>query len=134
MGSLVLAKRRNPIMHSVAVYLTQRLYGGPEEGGWWYNAGELCTDPALIALGVTFPDGPRAVPSDCPLRFRRTSIAIGTSEITRARSAAFSPLVASRLTSTMAGPLSHFRTSVPATNDPNRLGSHLLPTFRSPVP
>jgi hypothetical protein len=23
-------------MHSVAVYLVQRLYGGPEEGGWYY--------------------------------------------------------------------------------------------------
>ena len=57
MGSLVLAKRRKPIMHSVAVYLTQRLYGGPEEGGWWYNAGELCTDPALTVFGATFPDG-----------------------------------------------------------------------------
>jgi hypothetical protein len=25
----------------VAVYLEDRAYGGPEEGGWWYNAGEL---------------------------------------------------------------------------------------------
>ncbi|WP_242098167.1 hypothetical protein [Sphingomonas sp. CROZ-RG-20F-R02-07] len=44
-------------MHSVAVYLTQRVYGGPEEGGWWYDAGELCTDPALTAFGITLPDG-----------------------------------------------------------------------------
>ncbi|MDJ0275976.1 hypothetical protein QLH51_04050 [Sphingomonas sp. 2R-10] len=44
-------------MHSVAVYLTQRLYGGPEEGGWWYDASELCTDPALTAFGITFPNG-----------------------------------------------------------------------------
>ncbi len=26
--------------YSVAVYLVDKAYGGPEEGGWWYNAGE----------------------------------------------------------------------------------------------
>ena len=25
----------------VAVYLTDRCFGGPEEGGWWYEAGQL---------------------------------------------------------------------------------------------
>jgi len=25
----------------VAVYEIDRAYGGPEEGGWWYNTGEL---------------------------------------------------------------------------------------------
>jgi len=54
--------------------------------------------------------------------FGRISIAIGTSAITRARSAASSPLVASGPTPTKAGPLSPFRPSAPATNDPNRLG------------
>lgn len=44
-------------MHSVAVYLIQRLYGGPEEGGWYYDSGELCIDPALTAFGVTFAEG-----------------------------------------------------------------------------
>lgn len=44
-------------MRSVAVYLIQRLYGGPEEGGWYYDSGELCTDPALTAFGVTFAEG-----------------------------------------------------------------------------
>ena len=27
--------------HVVAVYEINRQYGGPEEGGWWYDAGEL---------------------------------------------------------------------------------------------
>lgn len=27
--------------YGVAVYDVDRLYGGPEEGGWWYNVGEL---------------------------------------------------------------------------------------------
>ena len=44
-------------MHSVAVYLVQRVYGGPEEGGWYYDAGELCTAPELTAFGTTFPVG-----------------------------------------------------------------------------
>ena len=44
-------------MHSVAVYLVQRLYGGPEEGGWYYEAGNLCTAPELTAFGTTFPVG-----------------------------------------------------------------------------
>jgi hypothetical protein len=26
----------------VNVYLEHQAYGGPEEGGWWYVAGELC--------------------------------------------------------------------------------------------
>lgn len=25
----------------VAVYLADRAYGGPEEGGWWFDTGEL---------------------------------------------------------------------------------------------
>jgi hypothetical protein len=27
--------------HSVAVYLVDRARGGPEEGGWWFDSGEL---------------------------------------------------------------------------------------------
>ena len=41
-------------MRSIAVYLVQLAYGGPEEGGWYYQAGELCTDPELTAFGTTF--------------------------------------------------------------------------------
>ena len=43
-------------MHSVAVHPVQRLYGGPEEGGWYYDSAELCTDPVLTAFGVTFAE------------------------------------------------------------------------------
>ena len=64
----------------------------------------------------------RTVPGRWRWSFRRISIAIGTSAITLARSAVSSPLVASRPAFTMAGPLSPFRPSVSATNDPNRLG------------
>lgn len=28
-------------MKFVNVYFVNRYYGGPEEGGWWYNAGEV---------------------------------------------------------------------------------------------
>lgn len=27
--------------HIVAIYLCDRAYGGPEEGGWWFDTGEL---------------------------------------------------------------------------------------------
>lgn len=27
----------------VSVYFCERVYGGPEEGGWWYNTGEPVT-------------------------------------------------------------------------------------------
>jgi hypothetical protein len=28
-------------LHVVAIYYEDRVYGGPEEGGWWYTEGEL---------------------------------------------------------------------------------------------
>jgi hypothetical protein len=30
-----------PTHYTVAVYLVELAYGGPEEGGWWYQCGEL---------------------------------------------------------------------------------------------
>ena len=30
-----------PTIYVVARYWTERAYGGPEEGGWWYTVGEL---------------------------------------------------------------------------------------------
>lgn len=35
------AGTRQAKWHSVAMYRTFRVYGGPEEGGWYYSAGEL---------------------------------------------------------------------------------------------
>ena len=34
-------KKRGHMTHLVAVYDVGMRYGGPEEGGWWYNAGSL---------------------------------------------------------------------------------------------
>ena len=34
----------------VACYLTGQSYGGPGEGGWWYDEGELATDPDLYRI------------------------------------------------------------------------------------
>lgn len=31
---------------TVAIYLVDRAYGGPEEGGWYYTCGEPCADQA----------------------------------------------------------------------------------------
>lgn len=37
----------------VGVYLNDRAWGGPEEGGWWYECGVLVTDHAVYAeIGV----------------------------------------------------------------------------------
>jgi hypothetical protein len=44
-------------MHSVAVYFVQRLCGGPEEGGWYFDSGEICSDPELIVFGTIFATG-----------------------------------------------------------------------------
>ena len=45
------------MMHSVAVFFVQRLVGGAEEGGWYYEAGDLSTEPELVAFGTTFASG-----------------------------------------------------------------------------
>lgn len=38
----------------VALYLTSQRFGGPAEGGWWFDEGELVTDPeAYRVLGGT---------------------------------------------------------------------------------
>lgn len=39
--SLCAAVLRNAEKHYVNVYLVNRHYGGPEEGGWWFEAGEV---------------------------------------------------------------------------------------------
>ena len=44
----------NAHLYWVALYEVSQKYGGPEEGGWWYDTGDLITDPELYAAGV-FP-------------------------------------------------------------------------------
>lgn len=39
----------------LALYLVDRCYGGREEGGWWYDAGTLVTDPAIYAEAGGLP-------------------------------------------------------------------------------
>ena len=45
----------NRTVYVVAVYLCDRAYGGPEEGGWWYDTGEMAR------IIRTFKDEERAV-------------------------------------------------------------------------
>lgn len=40
---------------TVAVYRDDRAYGGPEEGGWWYDCGELARE--FWYLTRIFPKG-----------------------------------------------------------------------------
>lgn len=39
----------------VALYMVTRQYGGPEEGGWWYDAGTLVTDVEIYRTAGTTP-------------------------------------------------------------------------------
>lgn len=47
-------------MHSVAVYLHDRAYGGREEGGWWYDCYDRSSEPELLALAAVFPTSHQA--------------------------------------------------------------------------
>ena len=51
-------------MMFVAIFELERAYGGPEEGGWWYDTGELKRTVA------TFPDEDQA--DEYSRRFNRT--------------------------------------------------------------
>jgi hypothetical protein len=37
--------QNQPKFYTVAIYMEDKLYGGPEEGGWYYHGGELCMEP-----------------------------------------------------------------------------------------
>ena len=37
--------------YTVAIFLINRAYGGPEEGGWWYNHGEPSAEYAQYVRG-----------------------------------------------------------------------------------
>lgn len=43
-----------PQFFSAAIYTEDRYYGGPEEGGWWYNAGEPVLRDAELAILARF--------------------------------------------------------------------------------
>lgn len=49
--------------YGVAVYEIDRAYGGPEEGGWWFDTGELVhfeivgTSEAATARALELSDG-----------------------------------------------------------------------------
>lgn len=38
---------QTPQLWWVGIYLTDRAYGGPEEGGWYFDCGELVTDASF---------------------------------------------------------------------------------------
>jgi hypothetical protein len=43
-GAIKVVGTRPASFVCVAVYYMTREYGGPEEGGWWYDAGSLCEE------------------------------------------------------------------------------------------
>lgn len=46
---------------AVAVYLVDRAYGGPEEGGWYYDYSERAPEPRFVALTRVFDRLPDAL-------------------------------------------------------------------------
>lgn len=50
---------REPRYYTVRVYLTDRAYGGPEEGGWYYTTGDF--DAAFGYLTRSFKSRPEAI-------------------------------------------------------------------------
>lgn len=41
----------------LSVYELDRNYGGPEEGGWWYDSGRLVhVEAAPASMGINIPD------------------------------------------------------------------------------
>lgn len=51
----VVASGKSPRLYWVGLYLEDRAYGGPEEGGWWYECGELVTDADIYTVLGLFP-------------------------------------------------------------------------------
>lgn len=53
------AEAERPTHWTVAVYLADRQYGGPEEGGWWYDCGERVNSgpPGSMWLRVFTDEG-----------------------------------------------------------------------------
>ena len=40
------SRPKDPRLYSVSIYFVTLEYGGPEEGGWWYDAGEPSSEYA----------------------------------------------------------------------------------------
>jgi hypothetical protein len=49
-----------PTWWSVAVFMVDRAYGGPEEGGWWYDYGYPVKDAEMAPLLRIFNDEDKA--------------------------------------------------------------------------
>lgn len=49
-----MTRRKSKRKYIVAVFATQQVYGGPEEGGWWYEAGYPVQKQKVRGGYVTF--------------------------------------------------------------------------------
>lgn len=47
--------REAPCLVWVAIFLVDPSWGGPQDGGWWFDAGELVTDPEIYARLGAYP-------------------------------------------------------------------------------
>ena len=46
----------NQGFYTVAIYIEDRAFGGHEEGGWYYDTAELCTEPEAAQYLRGFAD------------------------------------------------------------------------------
>ena len=50
-------EKQNPKrLYTVAIYVEDRVFGGHEEGGWYYDAAELCHEPRCAKYLKGFDD------------------------------------------------------------------------------
>lgn len=63
---------QEPLFWYLNVYLTDRAYGGPEEGGWWYDYGIPATD--LPDVAVCYGPYTRSEEDQESMRIRREVI------------------------------------------------------------
>jgi hypothetical protein len=53
--------QNQPKFYTVAIYMEDRAYGGPEEGGWYYDTAELCMEPEAAQFLRGFKDEAEAM-------------------------------------------------------------------------
>ena len=71
-----------PCLTWVAVFLVDPSWGGPQDGGWWFDAGELVTDPDIYARLGAYP---AAFPTEDAAREQAERMARGLDALNEGR-------------------------------------------------
>lgn len=57
---VAVSEEYEPEFYSAAIHYVRLAYGGPEEGGWWFDAGEPSNNPDHALLTRVFKNGTEA--------------------------------------------------------------------------